>query len=92
MVTVYNDNGGYEIQNIGKYRKRLYTDPAFGAEVKMATLNQYKEHYLEVNVPRIDPTSFYRRYFDSCKIAYQDVDRSISATVYDCNLAPDIKI
>jgi hypothetical protein len=88
MVTVYNDNGGYDIQVIGKYRKRLYVDPKFGAEGKITTLNQYKEHYLEVNVPRIDPSSFYRKYFNSCEIIYQNTDKSISATVYDCQNAP----
>ncbi len=91
FVTVYNDNGGYDIKNIGKYRKRLYTDPKFGVDDKIATLNQYKEHYLEVNVPRIDPNSFYRRYLDSCKIIYDKVDKKISAIVYDCRKAPDVK-
>ncbi len=64
-VTVYNDNGGNEIKGIGKYRKRLYTDPAFDINEKIATLNTYKEHYLEINVPRIDPDSVYRKYLDS---------------------------
>ena len=91
LVTVYNDNGGYEIQALGKYRKRLYTDPKFDAEVKMATLNKYKEFYLEVNIPRIDPQSFYRRYLDSCAVIYEKTDKSISAKVYDCTKAPDVK-
>ena len=90
FVTVYNDNGGYDIQNIGKYRKRLYTDPKFGIDTKIATLNQYKEHYLEINIPRIDPNSFYRRYLDSCIVVYQETDKSISGTVYDCRNAPDV--
>ncbi len=91
-VTVYNDNGGYDVQVIGKYHKRLYTDPAFDMNIKMATLNQYKEFYLEVNMPRIDPSSFYRRYLDSCKIVYDDTDKNISAIVYDCRNAPDVKL
>ncbi len=90
-VTVYNDNGGYDIKNIGKYDKRLYTDPKFGTEEKMSTLNQNKEYYLEVNIPRIDPNSFYRQFLDSCNIVYKQTDRSISAIVYDCTKAPDIK-
>lgn len=84
MVTVYNDNGGNEIKALGKYRKRLYTDPAFDINEKIATLNQYKEHYLEINVPRIDPNSVYRRYLDSCDIIYDKEDKYISAKVYDC--------
>lgn len=90
-VTVYNDNGGNEIQEIGKYRKRLYTDPAFDINEKITTLNTYKEHYLEINVPRIDPASVYRRYLDSCKVVYQEIDRSVSATVYDCRGIADVK-
>jgi len=92
FVTVYNDNGGYDIQQIGKYRKRLYTDPAFDINEKIATLNQYKEFYLEINIPRIDPNSVYRKYLDSCKIIYDETDRYISAIVYDCRNAPDVKI
>ena len=91
-VTVYNDNGGYDIQNIGKYHKRLYTDPKFGVEEKMVNLNLYKEHYLEVNIPRIDPNSFYRRYLDSCEVIYKKTDKSISAIVYNCESAPDVKL
>lgn len=92
MVTVYNDNGGNEIQEIGKYRKRLYTDPKFDVVEKVANLNLYKEHYFELNVPRVDPNSVYRKYFDSCEVIYKKTDKSISAIVYDCTKAPDIKI
>ncbi|MHB1316300.1 MAG: glycosyltransferase family 39 protein [Minisyncoccota bacterium] len=90
-VTVYNDNGGNEIQEIGKYRKRLYTDPAFDINEKIDTLNKYKEHYLEINVPRIDPSSVYRRYLDSCEVVYKETDEYISATVYDCRKVVDIQ-
>lgn len=90
MVTVYNDNGGNEIRSIGKYRKRLYTDPAFGLEEKIATLNTYKEHYLEIDVPKIDPNSVYRKYLDSCEVIYKETDKSISATVYDCRSILDV--
>jgi hypothetical protein len=91
MVTVYNDNGGYDVQQTGKYRKRLYVDPKFDINEKIATLNMYKEHYFVLDVPRIDPSSVYQKYFDSCKIIYHDVDKKMSATIYDCRSAPDIK-
>ncbi|MFH0804152.1 MAG: hypothetical protein V1896_00945 [Candidatus Zambryskibacteria bacterium] len=90
-VTVYNDNGGYEIMKIGKYRRRLYTSPAFDVNQKISTLNATKDYYLEINIPRIDPNSVFRKYFDSCNVAYRETDKSISATVYDCRNAPDIK-
>ncbi len=91
MVTVYNDNGGNEIRETGKYRKRLYTSPEFDLSEKIANLNKYKEHYLEIDIPHIDPNSVYRKYLDSCKIVYSETDKKISAIVYDCKNAPDIK-
>ena len=92
MVTVYNDNGGSEIQVIGKYRKRLYVDPKFDINEKITSLNQYKEHYFVIDIPRIDPKSIYQKYFSSCIVIYNKVDKKISATVYDCGRAPNIKI
>ncbi len=92
MVTVYNDNGGYEIQQIGKYRKRLYVDPKFDINLKVDSLNKYKEHYFVLDVPRIDPNSVYVRYFNSCKVVYKETDQNMSATIYDCRNAPDIKV
>jgi len=91
-VTVYNDNGGYEVMKTGKYEKRLYIDPKFDITSKVATLNQYKEHYFVLNIPSIDPTTIYQKYFDSCKTIYDEVDKFISARIYDCTDAPDIKI
>ena len=92
MVTVYNDNGGNEIQEIGKYRKRLYVDPKFDVVEKVKTLNEYKEHYYVLDVPRIDPNSVYRRYFDSCRVDYKKTDKYINSTIYDCTKAPELKI
>jgi hypothetical protein len=92
MVTVYNDNGGNEIQEIGKYRKRLYVDPKFDINEKIDSLNKYKEHYFVLNVPRINPDTIYQKYFNSCIEVYKENDKSISATVYDCRNAPDIQI
>jgi hypothetical protein len=92
MVTVYNDNGGYEVREIGKYRNRLYVDPKFDINEKVASLNKYKEHYLVINVPRLDPDTVYQKYFDTCNIIYRQDDKKMSAIIYDCRNAPDIKI
>lgn len=91
-VTVYNDNGAEEIKTTGKYRRRLYTDPAFIGKEKVDYLNTYKEFYFVLNVPRIDPTSIYQKYFDSCKVMYNEVDKKMSATIYDCRKATDVKL
>ncbi len=92
MVTTYNDNGGNEIRDIGKYRKRLYTDPKFDINEKVASLNLYKEHYFVLDVPRLDPSTVYQKYFDSCRVVYKEVDKKMSATVFDCRGVPDVKI
>lgn len=92
MVTTYNDNGGFELQWMNKYRKRLYIDPKFDINDKVANLNKYKEFYFVLNVPRIDSKTIYQKYFDSCEVNYQKIDKSISATLYDCRKAPNIKI
>ncbi len=91
-VTVYNDNGGFDIEQIGKYRKRLYIDPKFDVGQKIITLNQYKEHYLVIDIPHIDPSTVYAKYFSSCAVVYNEISKKISATVYDCRNAPDIKL
>jgi hypothetical protein len=92
MVTVYNDNGGDEIRRTGKYRKRLYTSPQFDIDVKVETLNKFKEHYFVLDVPRIDQNSPYQRYFESCEIIFEEFDKKMSSVIYDCREAPELTI
>lgn len=89
-VVVYNDNGGAEIQVAGKYERRLYTSPDFDWRQKADTMNAFEGHYLVVDAPPIDPDSFFAKYFATCKPIYQDADRYMHATVYDCREAPPI--
>lgn len=91
MVTVYNDNGGWNIQETGKYRRRLYIDPKFDINEKITTINKYKEHYLVVDIPHIDSNTVYSKYFDTCKKVWNESSGYINAYVYDCRNAPDIK-
>lgn len=92
MVTVYNDNGGWNIQTIGKYRRRLYIDPKFDINEKVENINKYKEHYLVVDVPHIDSNTVYAKYFSSCKDIWNEKSGYIKATVYDCRNAPELKV
>jgi len=92
FVTVYNDNGGNEIMDIGKYRKRLYFDPKLNQQKKVRSFNEFKEYYFVLDVPRLDPTSFYQKYFDSCQIVYSEVDKKMTSIIYDCRSAPDISL
>jgi hypothetical protein len=89
-VVVYNDNGGAEIQQTGKYEKRLYTSPDFDWAQKAQTMNSFKGHYLIIDAPPIDPQSFFARYFATCIPVYQDADRYMHATVLDCRQAPPV--
>jgi hypothetical protein len=90
-VVVYNDNGGDEIRRIGKYEKRLYTSPIFDVNQKIATMNAYSGHYLVIDAPPIDPKSVYAAYFATCTPIYEEQSKKMTATVYDCRNAPDIK-
>ena len=89
-VVVYNDNGGAEIQATGKYEKRLYTSPDFDWRDKARTINAFNGHYLVTDAPPIDPDGFFAKYFATCIPVYQDTDRYMHATLYDCRKAPPI--
>jgi len=93
FVTPYNDNGGNEIREVGKYRRRLYIDPKFEVNMneKIDYFNAHKEHYFVLNVPRFDSESMYQKFFDTCDIIYNTTDKKMSAIVYDCRKAPDLK-
>ncbi|MBA3733313.1 glycosyltransferase family 39 protein [Patescibacteria group bacterium] len=91
-VTVYNDNGGWNIQAIGKYRRRLYIDPKFDITEKINTINRYKEHYMVVDIPRIDSNTVYAKFFSTCDVVFEKHSGVISSRVYDCRNAPNIKI
>ena len=91
MVTTYNDNGGFELQWMNKYRKRLYIDPKFDINEKITTLNTYKEHYFVLNIPRIDSGSIYQKYFNSCVNIWSEKSGYIEAVIYDCKKAPELK-
>lgn len=92
-VNPYNDNGGNEIKEIGKYGRRMYIDPKFETNPQSIIdgLNSHKEHYLVINVPRFSSESVQQRYFNTCKIVYNKKDKKIYSIIYDCRKAPDIK-
>ncbi len=91
-VVVYNDNGGNEVKEVGKYEKRLYTSPQFPVAEKVKTINAFAGHYLVIDVPKIDPNSVFAAYFAGCKVVYQNTERAMSATVYDCRNAPAARL
>jgi hypothetical protein len=82
-VIVYNDIGGYEIKQTGKYTRRMYAAPQFENEYKKY-FEDYKGYILFVNITRIDPNSFYTKYMMFCKLVFNKMDKNISANVYSC--------
>jgi hypothetical protein len=83
-VVTYNDNGGAEIQAIGKYERRYYVAPMFQTNTRVSTFNN---HYFELNVPR-PPDGPYQHSFDSCEVIYKASDKKMTATIYDCRKVP----
>lgn len=82
-VVVYNDIGGYEIRQMGKYTRRLYAAPQF-EEGYREFFKTFKGHVLFVGIPRIDDSSFYAQYLASCTPVYSKSERYINSAVYDC--------
>ena len=89
-VITFNDIGAYELMQMGKYQKRLYIDPMFEV-TNFKKLNENKGYYFVENIPRINETSAYAKYFSSCDVVYSTESGRISGTVYDCSKAEDIK-
>ncbi|MDP3954722.1 MAG: glycosyltransferase family 39 protein [bacterium] len=87
-VITYRDIAGKELSDIGKFEYRIYAIPKF-EDVHVNTLNNFKGHYLVINIPKIEENSLYTRYFDTCEIIYEKWSGKIPARVYDCREAED---
>ncbi len=83
QVITYNDIGGWELGECGKYFKRFYLNPKF-SETNESKFGSYKGHYLVVDMPPIDPSQKSERYFAECPVMYRAQDKQVRATVYDC--------
>jgi hypothetical protein len=82
-VLVYNDNGGFNIRQFGKYERRVYAVPEFESSYKEIFAN-FKEYFLFVDIPKIKKGSLYYDYIESCKEVYFDSDKYITAKVLNC--------
>jgi 4-amino-4-deoxy-L-arabinose transferase-like glycosyltransferase len=91
-VTVYNDNGAYEMMQTGKYDHRLYVDPKFDIAQKIDYLNTHKEFYSVIDIPHLDPGTVYARFFGQCKAVFSSRSGTIAAFLYDCRGAPDVSL
>jgi len=82
-VVVYNDIGGYEIQKIGKYERRLYAAPQFESTYKDFFKN-FSGHILYIDIPKIGENNFYSNYLATCKNIYEEKDNYITAKILEC--------
>jgi len=86
-VITYNDIGGYELSKEKKYAGRIYATPESedGYRKKFAEYTKNKiGYFLVVDIPRINPKSFYGQYFASCQTEFQSKSGEIEAKVYSC--------
>ena len=83
-VMVYNDNGGFEIRQSGKFKIRIYAAPMFEDGYKLE-FAKYNGHILFIDVPKLSENSLYKKYFNSCKVIYAESNKQISSKIYDCS-------
>ncbi len=88
-VISYNGTGGYELNKIGKYERRMYAVPKYENEYRRI-FNSFKGHYLVIDIPHINPSSLYGRHLSTCQIIYENYSKKISAKIYNCANAPNI--
>lgn len=91
-VLTYNDIGNYELSKIRKYAGRIYATPQSedGYRKKFAEhIAMNGGYFLVVDIPHINPKSFYGEFFAKCKTEFEAQDRKIKARVYDCKNAMD---
>jgi hypothetical protein len=82
-VVVYNDIGGYEIREIGKYERRLYATPQFEEGYRNFFKN-FSGHVLYIDIPKMGENNFYSNYLSSCTNIYTKSDKYITAKIFDC--------
>ncbi len=86
-VMTYNDIDAYGLSKINKYAGRIYATPESesGYKEKFAEfIKSSGNYFLVVDVPLINPESFYGKFFSSCDPIFETEDGKIDAKVYSC--------
>ena len=84
-VLVYNDNGGFEIRQIGKYKRRIYAVPAYEKYYK-EIFEGFSGNILFIDIPKLSEDSFYKKFFDTCTVVYNESNGKILSKIYDCSI------
>lgn len=82
-VITHGEIGGYELKGMGKYAGRFYAVPGYEPGHR-ELFAKHTGPYLVVDVPRLNPESFYGKFFASCKPIFSTRSGQIDATIYDC--------
>lgn len=82
-VVKYNNIAGYELAKIHKNDRRLYVAPKY-EPFNREEMSKFSGHYLVIDMPRLDQSGFYVKYFSLCDVVYKDFSQKITATIYDC--------
>jgi len=86
-IITYNDIGAYNLSKMGKYAGRIYATP----ESEEGYRKKFEEYiktpgnyFLVVDMPQINPESFYGKFFASCQPVFESQSGKIEAKVYTC--------
>jgi len=82
-VITYNDIGAYELTKLNRYADRFYAAPQYEA-VHAVRFEAHTGHYLVIDVPHINPDSFYGRFFSQCNVIVERHSGVITGTIYEC--------
>ncbi len=82
-VLTYGDVGAFELTTMGKYGGRFYAAPQY-EEAHQKLFSQFQGDYLVVNLPPLNPDSFYGRFFANCQIRFEAISNKVSGRIYSC--------
>lgn len=80
------DAGAYELKGMSKYAGRFYAVPGYEDGHK-ALFAKFKGEYLVVDVPHLNESGFYARFFSTCTVKFATSSGVIAARVYDCPMS-----
>ena len=84
-VITYNDIGNHELSRLGKYAGRFYVAPQFEeGHKKFFAAQKDSAQFLVVDLPHLNPESFYGIFFSKCRVLFQDASGQVKAYLYSC--------
>ena len=82
-IITHADTGAYELNGMGKYAGRFYAVPGY-EEGHKALFAKFTGEYLVVDVPHLNESGFYSKFFRTCTVKFATSSGVIAAHVYYC--------